>query len=792
MPKRYLNRVALFALFLLAAATVSLSAQDMAKVPVTFTANAGQWDHRVHYQAKLGGAVAWVTGDGIDYQFYRDNAKKSARNSMDHRDDPKSLQTMLIGAKFVNANPVGEVAGEGMVEYRCNYFLGNDSTKWRTDVPNFESVIYRDLYRDIDLKIFSAGQRLEYDFVVQPGGDLAQVEIEYKGIRGLAIDTTGNLLIKTRWGTVTEHAPVVFQEVMGQRQILRASYEIRGKNRYGFKLHDEYNSAIALIVDPLVSFSTYLGGLLTEYVNDLAVNGSGEVIVCGETYSADYPFAAGYDNVRTGTSDACITKFNASGSGVVFSTFVGGSGLEAFSAVNAAVEAAFGLVMTGETSSSDFPTASAFDATLGGPQDAIVVRMSAAGNSLIMSTLLGGAGTDNGSDVVARCVSLGCSSFNYGVYVTGTTQSIDFPTVNASQTTKNGSGDAFVSVYSFTSSSSLLSYSTYYGGSGFEVGSSIAAGGVSPVTITIAGITTSNNLPGIDGYDNVVNGQDIYVAMLTTQSGQLGPTHATYFGGDSVEVNPCISVPLIGTIILTGSTNSSGLGTAGAYDSSFNGVQDAFLAKFSSNGAVLDFATYLGGNNETTIWSHPSTVARDADGNLYITGSTKATNFPLANPVDSILVGSDRDGFIAKFNSSGSALSFCSLIGGSDYDAGLNLAVDQSGCVYVTGTTQSSDFPMVAAFDNSLSGTVDIFVTKVCNLNCCVANAGNVDCDPGDGVDISDLSRMIDFLYISFAPLCCKAEANTDGSLDGNIDISDLSVLIDYLYISFTPPAACQ
>ncbi len=783
------------ALFLVAGCLVgnftTPCAQDLAHVPVTFTANAGQWDSRVGFQAKAGAAVAWFTTEGIDYQFYRDqSAKKSNRVEGKAVREQKKIETMLIGAKFVNANPAPEISGEGLTEYRCNYFLGNDATKWRTDVPNYESIVYRSLYSDIDLKVQSASGKLECDFIVQPGGDLAQVEVEYKGIRGLAIDSAGCLQVKTRWGTVTEHAPVVYQEVMGERQLLRASYEIRGKNRYGFKLHDDYDRAIALVVDPVVSFSTYLGGSGIDYHNDMSVNGAGEVIVCGETVSTDYPFVSGYDNVKAGSTDAYVTKFNSSGTGLVYSTYVGGGGNDQFAAVTAAEEAGFGLVLTGWTTSADFPTAVPFDASLGGTQDVIVVRMGSAGNSLLMSTFLGGSGTENGTDVIARCTSLGCSSFSYGVYVTGYTSSTDFPTVNASQTTRNGSQDAFVSLYSFSLVSSTFSYSTYYGGSSFDVGTSIAISGNIPITITIAGTTASSNLPGVDGYDNTVSGIDFFVASLAVQSGLLGPTHATYFGGAGEEGNPCIYVPSTGTVILTGWTKSSGLGTAGAFDQTYNGVCDAIYAKFTTNISVLDFATYLGGNDETFVYPHPSVLARDVQGNFYIAGGTRATNFPLVNPSDSTL-GGTADGFVAKFNSTGSALSFSTLIGGSGFDASYAVAVNSAGCVFISGNTESTDFPLVSPYDNTRSST-DIFAAKICNLSCCAGLSGNVDCDGADVTDIADLSALIDNLYISFSPLCCKAEANCDGSLDGAVDIADLSALIDYLYVSFTPTAVCQ
>lgn len=780
--------------------TPTVIAQDLAHAPVTFTANAGQWDSRVGFQAKAGGAVAWFTSEGVDYQFCRDqNAKKSNRIIGKTDREQKKIETMLIGAKFVNANPAPEISGEGLVEYRCNYFLGKDSTKWRTDVPNYESIVYRDLYSDIDLKVQSTCGKLEYDFIVQPGGDLAQVEIEYNGIRGLSIDSAGCLQVKTRWGKVTEHAPVVYQEVMGERQMIRASYELRGKDRYGFKLREDYNSAIALIVDPVATFSTYLGGSTTDQGFDIAVNASGEVYLAGTSNSSNFPTASAYDNTLNTNSDIVVTKFNAAGNGLVFSTFIGGTGQDIAYALNISQASGFGVALTGKTTSTDFPVPNALDATHnGGTEDAFLAVLSNAGNSLALGTFLGGSNAEQGNDLAVQCGTTFCDTYNYNVWITGTTYSTNFPNVNAVQTTHGGGiTDAFLVRYNFTLFSSSLVYSTYYGGNQPDRGMSIAVSG-SPVKVYVAGETNSANLPGINGFQSLLGGNyDVFIAAFSVNgSSQVYPAQATYFGGNQGDAYPSIISRSSGIVHLLCGSLSPGLATAGAFDQSVTTKPKMVLARFSSTLAVRDFCTYLGSN--TGDLSQPgalgSALAVDSKGNMYLTGRSNMTDFPMKDAWDSTHNG-DLDVIVAKMNSTGSALLFSSYIGGTIQDYGHAVAVDAAGCMYALCETYSGNFPTLNAYDatlNNPNGWTDIAVAKICIPNCCAGLTGNVDCDGADVTDIADLSTLIDYLYISFSPLCCKAEANCDGSLDGAVDIADLSALIDYLYISFTPVAACQ
>lgn len=781
------------------------SAVDVGSLPLAFTVNQGQWDQSVRFQARADGANIWFTSEGVQYQFFR--TAKSPLEPAESRQGLSSIageggrtanfESMLIGARWVNANLSPAVEGVTATDYRCNYFIGREPSGWRTDVPNFESVVYKEVYPGIDLKFYGNGRKMEYDFIVHPGGALSRVEIEYQGIRSLSVNDIGDLVVATRWGTVTEHAPLVYQEIAGSRRVVRGQYELRGNNRFGFKITGEYNEALALIVDPVVSFSTYLGGITSDQSFDIAVNSAGEVYTIGISNSSDYPTLAAYDNTLNTNSDVVVTKFNSAGSALVFSTFIGGTGRDEGRALNISQASGFGIAITGSTTSADFPVPDALDASHnGGTKDAFLAVLSNAGNSLLFGTFLGGSSDDESNDIAVLCGTTFCDTYNYNVWLTGTTYSTNLPVVNAVQTTHGGGiTDAFLTRYNFTLFAKTLVYCAYYGGSNPDRGMSLAVSG-SPVKAYVAGESSSSNLPGMNGFQTLYGGgTDVFIAAFSVNgSSQVYPSQATYFGGTSGEFYPSIISRSAGVVHLYCGSNSPGLATPGAYDQTLTSIGKLVLAKFSSTLAARDFCTYLGPNNG--VLTRPgyfgSALAIDSKGNMYVTGRTDANDFPMVDPWDSIY-GGQTDAIAAKMNPTGSALLFSSYAGGSIEDYGHAIAVDAGGCMYVDCETYSGNFPTLNAYDNTLSnpnGWTDIALVKICLPECCVNLTGNVDCDPGDGSDISDLSALIDNLYISFVPLCCTAEANVDGQ--PGIDISDLSALIDYLYISFTRPAACQ
>ena len=788
----------LFALVIpagLSASESPVSIPSTLEFSLAFTANHGQWDSRALYQAKAPSATVWFTTDGVYYQFTRRGSTAvpasgaSPQMPVNPKDCDSTIETMVLKVTFVGANSNPVVVAEGITDYHCNYFIGNDQSKWCTDVPNYSAIVYKNIYDGIDLKFFGNGRQLEYDFIIQPGADPSQIAVQYDGAEHLAVSPYGDLEITTKWGKVIEQAPFVYQVINGQRLPLPAVYVLKGESRFGFELLGGYQKELALVIDPVVLFSTYLGGSgAADYSFDVSVNSSNQVVVCGSTTSSDFPTVNAYDATISST-DIFVTKFNSSGTSLAFSTFIGGSGVDVASAVSVAVESKAGVVLTGYTASTNFPTASATDASANGGGDAFLVRLAPTGNSILFSTYLGGSAEDRGRELVVQC-NTPClpSSQNFNVWVCGRTYSNNLPAVNASQTTLSGTFDAFVARYANGFLGTTLSFLTYYGGTGGDEANAVTVSG-SPVRVYIGGYTSSSDLPGLNGYDiTYASSGDAFLTGLDIDgSGDVYPAISTYVGGSGQESIYALNSPLAGVVYVSGTTSSTGLGTLGAYDISHTtqspGDINAFAAKFSNSGDALDAFTYFG----TGYTNMGGDIAWDKYGNVFITGMTTGT-VPLRDPWDS-----DRgtaptfEAYVAGFSSTLSSLYFSTYLGGTDDERGYGLTANSDSCILATGETTSSNFPTVSPYDGSRSGTQDAYVTKIC-FPCCTGRTGNVDCD--GGTDISDLSTLIDYLYITFAPLCCTGEANTDGQ--PGIDIADLSVLIDFLYINFTPPATCQ
>ncbi|MDZ4723108.1 MAG: SBBP repeat-containing protein [candidate division Zixibacteria bacterium] len=706
-------------------------------------------------------------------------------------------ECLLISSLFEGANPFPEVVSDGLMEYKCNYFLGNDSTKWRINVPNFSSITYKEIYPGIDLKYYGNGRQMEYDFIVAPFADVSQIRIKYGGCESLCVNETGELEVQTKWNTVTERTPYVYQIVAGEKKQLTGEYYLCDDNSFGFKLAKEYNPALAVVIDPVLTYSTYLGGSGSDRSTDIAINSSGQAYICGSTGSADFPVVFAYDNTinSLSTFDCFVTKFNATGNSLLFSTYLGGESADYFTAISIGAESGIGIFLTGYTYSADYPTTFPHFAYFGNI-DAVLTGLSSTGDSLLYSTFFGGNSSDYGTDVEVRC-NPPCSTGAFSVWITGATNSLNLPVFNASQTTNAGLNDAFIAQFTSTqfpiSLSIGLKYCTYYGGSGSEGGRSLGISPTIPYKPYISGSTQSSGLPAMNGYDLSFGGsEDIFITMFDVAgNGQIYPSASTYFGGSGSDNSTSLAILSSGAVCVTGYTNSPGIATPGAFDENSNGFYDVFVAKFSSNLVSLNFCTYLGDAGEDYSGTSASALTADGQGNLYVTGFTSSSNFPTVNPYDATLSGT-LDAFISKLSSNGSSLLSSTYLGGTINDYGVAIALDNSGCTYTLGGTYSTNFPLMNPFDGSYGGgNEDVFLTKMC-LSCCVGTTGNVDCDLANVADISDLTALIDNLFISLAPLCCSSEANTDGDLGGAVDISDLTALIDHLFISLAPTAPCQ
>ena len=786
--------IILLALPVLASTTAPTSEQYVARnlvsMPLAFTQNNGQWDDRVLFRADAGLATVWITKEGVYYQFTRRISKSDEKDlvifphALGYPDDltvgasgrspvpddrfdltDDSVETMVIKATFVGANINLSAAGEDVMEYKCNYFLGNDPSKWRRDVPNFRSVTLKEVYPGIDLRYFGNGDgKLEYDFVVSPGVDPSQIAVRYDGAKSVSVNDAGELVVGTGWNTVVERRPEVYQIDGNTRCAILGTYTLRGDNTFGFTLDETYDPTLALVIDPALVYSTYLGGGNDDRSMSITVDNSGCAYATGSTASSDFPMQNPYDgSYNGGDIDVFVTKLSAPGDALLYSTYLGGSD-DDYSSINGiAVDNAGCAYLTGTTLSSDFPTQNPYDDSYNGDyEDAFVVKLSASGSELAYSTYLGGVWMDWGLGIAVD--TAGCA------YLTGRTNSYsDFPTQNPYDSSANGMEDAFV--LKLSASGSVLVYGTYLGGDDYDEGFAIAVDNAG--CAYLVGMTWSSDFPTRNPYDSSYNGgyHDAFVVKLSASGSAL--VYSTYLGSSGFDYGLDIAVDTAGCAYLTGWTTSSDFPIQNPYDGSFNGgYHDAFIAKLSASGNALMYSTYLGGGGD----DEGRGIAVDNDGCVYLTGKTTSADLPTPIPCGGSLRG-PSDGFAAKLSASGSALVYSTYLGGGGDDEGYGIAIDTVGCAYLTGWTVSTDFPIQNPYDGGFNGgTSDAFVTKLSRAPEYVCGDANSDC----AVNLADAVYIINYVFKGGpAP---DPECVGDANGDDAVNLADAVYLINYVF----------
>jgi hypothetical protein len=705
------------------AASASTKENAYGRLPLTFEANRGQADSKVDYVAHGGGYSLFLTHGGNATLALRKGDREPDRKhpgadeavASRHRDSGIALRMKLVGASDTSGGKAtGELAG------KVNYFIGNDPTKWRRNVPTYSRVEYPGIYPGIDLVYYGNQRQLEYDFVVAPGADPNKIGIRFEGAEKVSLDLQGNLLVGTRKGEVQCRKPVVYQVADGVRTVVSGSFAVRGRREVGFRVA-AYDREQPLIIDPVLSYSTYLGsgsgvaGLnFDEWGEAIAVDSTGAAYVTGRTSSPDFPTTAGAFQRTKGQddADAFVTKLNPTGTALVYSTFLGGNTVDW--GLDIAVDSAGSVFLTGETCSADFPTtADAFQtayASGSGCNDAFVAKLDAAGSALLYSTLLGGTSLD-------RAFSIAVDSGG-SAYVTGYTYSDNFPTTSGVvQATKAGTAfesDAFVT--KLNSAGSGLVFSTYVGGAASEVGRGIAIDAAGSAYVT--GNTGSTDFPTTAGaFQTTYAGQeDVFVTKLDSSGASFA--YSTYLAGNGSESPGGIAVELGGSAYVAGYTTSTNFPTTGfAFDRTKNGVpgdQDAFVTRLNAAGSALMYSSFLGGNDYDQV----NDLATDSQANAYVTGETCSTDFPTTPGALKTANESGCDAFLTKLNSSGSNLIVSTYFGGSFGDAGYGIALGAQGSAYITGLTTSgqnpNDFPTTpGAFQTTGPGDFDAFVVKV-------------------------------------------------------------------------------
>ena len=541
--------------------------------------------------------------------------------------------------------------------------------------------------------------RLEYDFMVAPGANTARIRLFYRGeapnaFAPLRLDANGDLVLDGPDGEIRQHRPRIYQEVDGVRREVAGGYVIRGKHEAGFWL-GSYDQARSLVIDPVLAYSTYLGGGADEQGHAIAVDAGGNAYVTGVTQSANFPIA-GSVQPPGGSQDVFVAKLNPAGTALVYSTYLGGSAADNSSAI--AVDSAGSAYVTGFTDSTNFPVSKALQGNRRGSLDAFVAKLNPTGMALVYSTYLGGSGEDLGAGIAIDTAG--------NAYLTGVTTSPDFPLANALDASLGGPADAFLA--KLNSEGAALVYTTYLGGGGADAAGSIAVD--SAGSSYVVGTTTSTDFPTSSAVQSTSGGgiSDAFATKLDPAGAAL--VYSTYLGGSGIDRGLRLALDSTGNLLLVGDTDSPNFPTSGPIQAANGGGIDAFVAKLHSSGSTLTYSTYLGGSGIDAA----TATAFDSAGNAYVTGVTNSTGFPTAGALQSSSGDGSFDAFVAKLDPAGAALVYSTHFGGSGDDMGFSIAADSAGNAYVVGQTGSGNLPRGDAFQREKGGgETDAFIAKI-------------------------------------------------------------------------------
>ncbi len=611
-----------------------------------------------HYSIRVPGMTAVFTPQGTDFQ---------------------AVHMTFLGAHgdLQGLDPMGN----------ANFLVGQDERRWRTGLPTLRKIRYTNLYPGIDLLYSGAKGRVKSEYTVAPGAHPRDIRVEYSA--DLSIDASGRL----HAADLTEDAPEIYQDTPSGRISVAGRYRLLDSHTAGFEV-DTYDASLPLVIDPVISYATYMGGTGLGAVTGVAIDSAGDLYAAGWTEALNFPIVLAEQAASGGSVDAFIVKLNPTGTALLYATYIGGSGDDRAAAI--AVNASGQAYVTGSTASPNFPLLLPLRTTLGGAKTAFVLKLSAAGNQLLYSTYLGGTNYDLGTAIAVDTAG--------NAYVAGDTLSTNFPVLGAAQALSGGGTDVFVSKLT---AAGALSYSTYLGGAANEHAGGIAVD--STGAAYVAGGTFSTNFP-LGGALQTTNhgGQDAFVTKLSASGAAL--SYSTYFGGSgATEQANGIAVDSTGNAYVAGTTNSADFPlTAGVLQTQFEGVSDAFVTKINPAGSALVYSTYLGGTDLDTAWG----IGIDGSGNAYVAGSTQSGDFPQTNAVQAAF-GGFADAFVSKLNATGNALGFSTWFGGSASDVANAIAVDASGNMYLGGQTNSVNLPLTGAIQSANTGGSVGWLTRI-------------------------------------------------------------------------------
>jgi hypothetical protein len=720
------------------------------QLPLSFEVNRGQADESVNFLARGAGYTIALTPTKAVFALARRSDERSQSNdsSLGHNEKSDAVirtrrdassssahgsePTAVLRMNLVGANQGAAVEGLNELEGKVNYLIGSDRSQWRTNISTFARVRYAEVYPGIDVMYYGNQKRLEYDFVVAPGRDSSVISLKFEGADKVEVNAAGDLLLTLGESVVRQPKPVVYQEVDGERLAIAGNYVVTRDGQVGFSV-GAYDAQLPLVIDPVLEYSTYLGGSVEDASNDIKVDSAGNAYICGNTASTNFPTSNALQGTFGGANffgarDGFVTKLNAAGNALVYSTYLGGGGDDRCNKI--AVDSSGNAYVAGETTSTNFPTANAFQATYGGGlSDAFVAKLNATGSAFVYSTFLGGSIFD-----AAHALTIDAAG---NAYITGRTTSSNFPTANAIQALYSGGPGADAFVTKLNVAGNALVYSTYLGGNagiggGFTAGFSIAVDSAGNAYVT--GQTRATNFPTLNPIQAAFGGGDPDGDAFVTKFNAAGTAfiYSTYLGGSDNDIGFEIAVDSSGNAHVVGVANSSNFPTANAFKNALTGTSDGFVTKLNAVGSAFVYSTYLGGSADDSA----NGITVDNTGNAYVTGGTTSTNFPTVNPTQGANAGG-VDGFVTRFNPVGSALLYSTYLGGSGNDAALAIAVDSAASMYLTGRTTSTNFPTLNPVQAANAGAQDAFITKISDAPPKLIGLGNTTYTIREDADIT-------------------------------------------------------
>lgn len=746
-----------------------------------FTANQGQWDDSILFRSEGPGAAIWFTGSARYYQLFRREGSAvwphlQPRGRLDAAEQRPRIFTRQVAVKLVGANINAAVRSEGKPAYPTHFYISGNGAKWRSGVPSYHAMTFLNVYPGINCRYYYRDGQLEYDFVMAPGAEAGVIRLEFQGVERVAIDAAGDLALVTPWGDIKERAPAAYQTVDGRRQRVAVAYRRHDDGTIGFEI-GEYDRGIELTIDPVLLFSTYLGGGGNDEYSVMAVGTDGRIYLSAVTNSADFPGVSGSDSTPA-TDNIVVAVLDSTGGSILAAAILGPTLFGMPSGLTVGADGACWL--SSVTDTSDFPQVNPMQGFGGGIIDAVLMCLSPLLDTLRFSSFVGGNGDDYLFDLAA-----GPGDF---VTACGGTNSSDIP---GQSPTNSPAGHIDALLVRIDPAVPEIVWTQLYGGQEYDHFLCLALDREGAVYA--GGYTSSLDYPTLNAFQPIHGDADnpYFVfddAMLTKVDAAGNMVFSTFFGGSNREGINGIAVDDEGYIHICGVTGSIDFPLRNERQA-WQGFDDAIIAKFTPNATDLVFSTCLGGTEQ----DHALGIDLDTAGNVYVTGLTFGEGFPSVNSFQEH--AGYWDVFLTEFSPSGSTIMFSSFFGGSDYDIAYDISVSEGGEITIAGGTRSTNLPVSGVFEAFGGGNWDLFVARFNgDTVCCEGIRGDVDNSSGGestGINIADVTYLVRFLFHDGPIPLCPEEADLDPGGDTGINVADVTYLIAYLFQGGPPPAAC-